>query len=65
MYASQLEQPYNGSFGSKTGMGNWWAQNEMTSNTAAHIILINYSDMFSKSENFKKAGMSIRCIENN
>jgi Na+/H+-dicarboxylate symporter len=33
--------------------------------TAAHIILINYSDMFSKSENFKKAGMSIRCIENN
>jgi uncharacterized protein (TIGR02145 family) len=56
---------YNGSFGSKTGMGNWWAQNEMTSNTAAHIILINYSDMFSKSENFKKAGMSIRCIENN
>lgn len=56
---------FNGYFSSKSGMGNWWAQNEVSTNSASHILLVNYSDMFSKSENFKKAGMSIRCIKNN
>ena len=54
----------NGNFGSETGMGNWWSQSSNSTSTASHVFLINYSDMFSKSENFKKAGMSIRCIKN-